>query len=199
MDLESKKIYKKKKNHSMLISILFLIIIMVATGGLYFYNNSIITANELLDSKIKKNKVSIAILEAKPHIIASILYLDNKRAIEKRESYSEVTTYIEHLKYISKIYGVEFKGFNYSGPKISTTLISSNSSIWKKNYEKIAHLISDYRKNKNNKFLFDLEFIKWVSTKNDWKDNVANIEFVLKKDISNILKLSNKKTNSLKK
>jgi len=187
MDLKTQKIYKKEKINSFYLSIWFLIISILITTGLYFYNLNIIKANAEINSNIKIKTKSISELEKDPNVIASSLYNLNKTSINKLEDYSKITTYINHIYDLSKTYNINFKGFNYSLGKLNTTVIANSDSFWNINYMKAAKFIKEYRENVNNNFLFDLELVKSVTTKDDWASNEFNIDLVLKNNIFKII------------
>ncbi len=189
MDLEiKKKNYKKKTINSNYLSIWFLIFSIVLTMGLYFYNMSIINQNEELINNITIKEKSINELENNSDIIALSLYNANKSSIKKLEDYSKISFYINHIIKLKSIYGIKFKWFKYSSWKLTTTVIASSDSPSNINYKKVVRFIKEYRENKDSSALFDLDLVRRVTTKNDWIDNIFDIDLVLKNNISRVFK-----------
>ena len=200
MDLEiKKKIYKKKKVSSNYLSIWFLIFSIVLTMGLYFYNMSIVSQNEELDNNITIKVNSIEELEKDSDIIALSLYNANESSISKLEDYSKISSYINHIIKLKWIYGISFKWFTYSSWKLSSVVTASSDSIWNINYKKVVRFIEEYRKNEDSSALFNLDLVNNVTTKNDWIDNIFNIDLTLKNNISKIFEEAEFKKIEIKK
>jgi len=197
MVLETKKVYKKKGASSLYMSILFLIISILLTLGIYFYNINLISTNNELDNEINIKQSSIEELEKDSNIVISSLYNSNRNSIKKLNDYSNITVFINHVLKLSRIYGVDFKWFNYSGWRLWLSVTSSSDSWWSINYKKVAKFISDYRKNENKQALFDLGLVKNIVTKNQWVDNVFNITLTLKNDLSKILSVAKQKKEEI--
>ena len=200
MDLEiKKKIYKKKKISSNYLAIWFLVFSIILTAGLYFYNMSLVSENEKLDNSITIKEKSIKELEKDPDIVALSLYNANKGSITKLEDYSKITYYINHIIRLKWIYDISFKWFKYSSGNLSTIVTASSDSSWNINYKKVVKFIKEYRENIDSSALFDLELVKNITTKNDWEDNIFNINLVLKDDISKIFEEAELKKIEIKK
>lgn len=199
MVLETKKVYKKKSANSLYISIAFLIISILLTLGIYFYNIKLISINNELNNEINIKQSSIEELEKDSNIVVSSLYNSNRNSIKKLNDYSNITIFINHILKLSRIYGIDFKWFNYSGWRLWLSVTSSSDSGWSINYKKVAKFISEYRKNENKQALFDLGLVKNVVTKNQWVDNVFNITLTLKNDLNKILSIAKLKKEEIAK
>jgi len=199
MDIEMKKTnYKRKKINSLYISLWFLFFTVLLTGWLYIYNMNLENSNINLKNDITEKEKSISDLEKQSKIIAYSLYNSNKSAIQKLEDYSKISSYINHLISLSRKYNIDFKWFNYSSWKLRTQVIASSDSTWI-NYNKTVNFIKNYRLNNDLFALFDLGLVKNVTSKNDWVDNIFNIDLKLKNNISNIFKKAQEKKLELEK
>ena len=190
------KSYKKKKINSFYLAIWFLVFTIVLTWWLYFYNLSIINNNNDLSNDIKEKENSINTLKQDKEIIAYSLYKANKSSIEKLEDYSRLSLYINHLRKLSRKYHIYFKWFKFSNWNLTTQAIAS-SDEYDINYKKVSKFIKEYRENKDLSALFDLNLVKTVVAKNDRVDDVFDLNFDLKNNISSILKKSLEKKKKL--
>lgn len=187
MDLETKKIYKTKRSNPLFLSLWFLVFTIILTLGIYFYNFKLINDNIALNQEIETKESSISQLEKDSKIIISLLYNSNLSSIKKLENYSNVTLFIDHILMLNRKYNIDFESFNYSLGKLSLLAISSSDADGTINYKKVSDFISEYRKNEDKKALFDLDLVKNIATRNEWIDNIFNINLNLKGNISNIV------------
>ena len=192
MNLETKKINNYKKSNPLFLSLWFLVFSVVLTFWIYFYNISLMNHNSNLNKEIDTKQSSVAQLEEDSNVIISLLYNSNRSSIRRLENYSNITLFIDHISKISRIYWIEFKWFNYSGGKLWLLAVSSSEAGWNINYKKVSKFISSYRKNEDKQALFDLNLIRNIATKNEWVDNVFNINLDLKDNLDKIIEESEK-------
>ena len=192
MEQEKKKAYKAKKSNHLILSLWFLLLTIFLTLWIFIYNLNLVNENSELDKKIKTKESSISQLEKDPKIVISLIYDSNLSSIKKLENYSNINLFIDHVLKLSRSYGIDFKSFNYSWWKLWLSAISSSDSSGNINYKKVSRFISEYRDNKDNKALFDLNLINSITSKNNWADNIFNISLDLKNNISSIISNINK-------
>ncbi len=188
MKLETKPLYKIKKSNPFFLSLWFLIIVVFLTLLIYIYDLNLSKKNILLQKEIEIKQASISKLEKNPKIIISLLYNSRENSIKKLENYSNITLFIDHVLKLSRIYSISFKWFNYSWWELSLLAISSSETWGEINYKKVSKFISEYRKNENKQALFDLALVRNITTRNDWVDNVFNINLNLKNNVLAIVK-----------
>jgi len=184
------KIFKTKEKNPLKISIFFLSLILLITIWLYFYNYSIENKINELKKDIQTKTNSIKQLEQNKKIVISRLYNANKTSIQRLEDYSMITTYINHLYYLQRIYNINFKWFNYSNWNIKTTVLASSDWI-STDYKKTYNFIKNYRENSDSLALFNLWLVKNIKEKQKLY-NEFDINLSLKNNIWEILKNYNK-------
>jgi cell division protein FtsL len=108
------KFYKNKKITNFYASLIFLFITILLTSLLYFYNLSIEKNIKQLETNINTKTKSINELKKDKNIVISNLYKENLSTIKKLNNYSKITTFINHLYKLRRIYNIDLKGFNYS-------------------------------------------------------------------------------------
>lgn len=192
MEVEAKKVYKKRKTNLLYLSIWFLVFTILLTTWIYSYNLYLTKSNIQIDLEKDIKDLSIKEIEKDPKIILSSLYKSNMSSINKLTDYSSITTFISHVSLIWKKYWIKFNGFKYNSWKLSLWVTSSSDLSWGINYKKAADFISEYRLNVDKQAIFDLDFIKTISTKNDWVDNEFNINLVLKNNLTKIIEVAKK-------
>ncbi len=70
--------------------------------------------NSRLSMNIDETKVKITKIQEDPNLQIYKLLTDNKKTIEKLESQSQVTTFINRMDTIENKYLLNFGGFSYS-------------------------------------------------------------------------------------
>ena len=167
-------VINKKTSSSYMTSLVFLIIVIVSTVGLNYYNNSLITEVESIKNSINTIDDNIAEVEKDKNLqIYSLLEL-NKWVIESYEKMNNITKYINHMNIISRVYDLEFTGFNLSNWVLSTNIEIMSDDNWIA-YVKTKDFIKKYRN--DAKALFDLSFINSV----EWMDIMKfKVDFKIK-------------------
>jgi len=163
-------INKKKGRWTYFGSITFLLIVVASTVSLHFYNNHLMANATELQDKITQVNTNISELSKDKSLEIFALINANKKTLDIMQSRSKVTTYIKHMRSISGLYDIEFRGFEVSGSQISTNAFvrSDDNGIA---YKKLVKFIENYRNNENS--LFELSFINRVLGYDDMKLGIS--------------------------
>jgi hypothetical protein len=148
------------KNNLPTSSIVFLLIVIFITVSLFFYNYYLDKKNNKILWNINSRELAIEELNSDPKIQVYSLLESNYIAFIELEKRNKITTYINHLKELSRLYLLKFEWFNFSDWKLSTKVLSETSSINKLWYNKTVDFIREYRE--SEKSLFNLEFINSI-------------------------------------
>ena len=159
-----KEVYKKSSVKSIHTAIVFFILIILWTWGISSYNTYLENNMEMIKADIMKKEVSIKIKQENKLIQVYDLYTINRQALERLEKYSKITTYMNELDKIRRVYNLSFKGFDYNNGKliVKATTVSNEIDL---DYKKTANFIKKYRLSKTA--LFDLAFVDTIITEAD--------------------------------
>ena len=167
-------VINKKTNSGYMSSIVFLIIVIIFSFGLNYYNSYLSKEVESIKKSINTIEANIAEVEKDKNLqIYSLLEL-NKWVIEAYENMNNITKYINHMNVISRVYDLEFSGFNLSDWLLSTNIKTMSDDNWIA-YIKTKDFINKYRN--DPKALFDLGFINSL----EWMDIMKfKVDFQIK-------------------
>ena len=162
--------------------VVLLVFALISTVWIYIYNWILEWQNNKLDLNISWIDAKIKNVEKDPNLQIFNLLTNNKKTIERFESHSQITTFINRMELIEGKYQVIFEWFSYSNGVISTLMTNSpDSSIIA--YKVISDFIKWYRTDK--KAYFTLPFIWRVSGSKTMQMNVKfNVKEILPNETS---------------
>ena len=136
------KFYEQKKQGTFYTAVWFFLIVVFLTGGLYFYKTKLVSQQDELQKKIEIISGSITDIENDPNIQIYSMYESNKLLFQKLDEYSQIPTFVAHLKKYFAKYDIEAKGFDYQNGSVTINLSSEtnergfayqkNSNIYKR-------------------------------------------------------------------
>ena len=158
------EVYKNSSKKSTFLAIVFLVLIILLTFGVSSYNTYLENNMEIIKADIIKKEASIKTKQENKLVQVYNLYTLNKQVLERLEKYSKITTYMNELDRIRRVYNLNFKGFDYSNGElvIEATTVSNEIDL---DYKKTANFIKRYRLSKTS--LFDLGFVDTIETEAD--------------------------------
>jgi len=160
--------------------LIFLVLIIIMTVWIYWYNSYIESENDNLEAdKIAPTVAKINDIKKDNNIKVYSLIQDNKKILNKLESFSDITNIIKWISYIENNYDLNLKWFNYSNWVVSTKAYTDPNRVsnW---YRATSYFISKYRKDK--KAIFKLPYISKFS----WSKNIAfNLKLEVKDNLIN--------------
>lgn len=174
-DIAKKKLNSFKINWAFIL----LFIVILITIWLYWYNRYIESKNNIISDRIKTKEVEINDIKKDKNIQVYSLIIDNRKVLNKLESYSQITKFINWLTEIEDNYNLILDWFNYSN-WIITTKARTNPDKISSPYIAVSDFIEEYRKDKKAKF--KLPFIWKVI----WNSEIAfNLKLEVKDNLIN--------------
>jgi len=159
--------------------LIFLIFILLATIWLYWYNFYIERDNSIIESRISEKELEIEKIKKDKNIQVYALISENKKILDKLESYSQITVIMNHLTYIKDNYNLILEWFSYSNWVVNTKATTDSKRVWKA-YSATAYFIDNYRKDKDA--LFGLPFISKIT----WHTQISfNLKLKVKDNLIN--------------
>lgn len=157
----------------------FLLFIILLTSWLFLYNSYLTSFSKTLENSINEYSKSIDSYRSNKEFKIYSLIEINKKNLEKLESNSKITKFLDHMDYIKSTYDLDFRGFNINSSIIWTSVLFKSDDYTELNYklayQKLVRFIWEYRNDKNA--LFDLSFINKIS----WHDQMKfNLNFIIK-------------------
>jgi len=165
----------KSKLPILIFPMIILILIIIGTWTLYFYDDKYNKENIEITENTKKIDEDIKKIKSDENLQIFDIITNNKKIIDKLNSYSQVPRFIKWIEYIEKKYFLDLEWFTYSKGTI-TTSVEANYNKSLKTYNTTANFIEKYRKEENVDF--ELPFIKSVNS--TWIQNKRNMKFNLK-------------------
>jgi len=159
--------------------IIFLVFVILSTIWLYWYNFYIESDNQKIETRISEKKTEINKIKEDKNIQVYALISDNKKTLNKLESYSQITRFMNSLTYIEDNYSLILEWFNYSN-WIITTKASTNPEKVSNAYVATYSFIEKYRNEKDVDFKLPyISKVIWNSQmsfnlKLEVKDNLIN-------------------------
>ncbi|MDQ7009172.1 MAG: hypothetical protein Q9M94_02680 [Candidatus Gracilibacteria bacterium] len=161
----------KKKGNSFKINpaLILLIIVILITVGLYGYNTYIEGENKIITERIGERQTKIDNIKKDKNIQVYALITDNKKILDKLESYSQITRFINSVTYIEDNYDLILDGFSYSNGIVTTKAVTNPEKV-SNAYIAVSDFIEKYRKDKKSDF--KLPFISKVVGNGDMAFNL---------------------------
>lgn len=148
------KFYQKKKSNTFYIALGFFVLIVCTTAGLFFYTSNIHQKSIETQQKIDQLSGAIANMKSDSEIQIYSMYEQNKGFFERLTQYSQIPSFVNHLKKHFAKHDLEAKGFDYQNGNVTVSLsVQTNESGFA--YQKIVKFIEEYSIDESARFTID--------------------------------------------
>lgn len=143
-------------NKNLHISIAFFVGILALTVALFFYSSYLGAKEEKIQTQISEVSTQISNLKLDKKIELYTLLTSNDAFLAKYKKLSEIPTYINNVKELSRGYGVSLVGFDYNSGTIGTKFTADNDAV-SYAFVKTKNFLEYFRKKDEN--IFSLDFV----------------------------------------
>ena len=138
------------------VSIGFFLLIVLFTAIMFFLNKKMDEQIMTLNTKLETIEYSIETHKSDEKMQMYELLKLNQPKLELLKYYSQIPTFIDHMKFIAEKYNIQLSGFSYSNGSVTSSVLTETDEGWVA-YKKTTNFIKKYRE--DDKALFDLWFV----------------------------------------